>query len=76
MPVVNRMELGRELMRTLTQVSRQIEAIEKAANKDGISQYSLRDTNGNYILTPLLAAKAQLLHALTLINQKDNDGPR
>lgn len=72
MAVVNRMELGRELMRTFTQVSRQIEKVEKEANKENVSPYCLKDKNDNYMLTPLLAAKAQLLHALTLINKDEN----
>jgi hypothetical protein len=76
MAVVNRMELGRELVRTLHQVGRQIETVERDAKKKGVSQYSLQDTNGNYMLSPLLTAKAQLLHALTLINAKDPDGKK
>jgi hypothetical protein len=70
MAVVNRMELGRELMRTLSQVTRQMEKVEKEASKQNTSPYCLQDANGNYMLTPLLAAKAQLLHALTLINKE------
>ncbi len=69
MAVVNRMELGRELMRTLSQVNRQMEKVDKEASKLNISPYCLRDDGGNYMLTPLLAAKAQLLHALALINK-------
>jgi hypothetical protein len=71
MAVVNRMELGRELMRTLSQVGRQMESLEKEAKKRDVSPYDLRDPMGNYMLPPLLSAKAQLLHALALVNQKD-----
>jgi hypothetical protein len=71
MAVVNRMELGRELMRTIAQINRQIEAVEKGADALHCKVYDLRDANGNYILAPLLSAKAMSLHALAIINQKD-----
>jgi len=71
MVVVNRMELGRELTRTLSQVNRQIEAVQRDAVAKGIEAVDMRDTNGNFVLIPLLAAKAQALHALTLANQRD-----
>jgi hypothetical protein len=72
MAVVNRRELGRELMRTLSQVDRQMRKAEEEASKQNISAYCLKDTNGNYVLPSLLSAKAQLLHGLTLINKKDD----
>ena len=71
MPAVNRTELGRELMRTLNQVSRQIEVLEREAAGQNVSPLKLQDFNGTYQMVPMLAAKAQLLHALTLINHKD-----
>jgi molybdenum-dependent DNA-binding transcriptional regulator ModE len=69
---VNRTELGRELMRLYNQVSRQIEVLERDAAGQNISPHKLQDLNGTYQMTPLLAAKAQLLHSLVLINQKDS----
>ena len=72
MVVVNRRELGRELMRTLSQVDRQMGKVEGEASKQNISPYCLKDTNGNLVLPPLLSAKAQLLHGLALINKKDD----
>jgi hypothetical protein len=71
MPVANKMELGRELFRTLTQLKQQIEEIHKQADKAGVTPYQLRDPYGTWLLSPLLAAKAQALHALAIINQKD-----
>lgn len=65
------MELGRELSRTISQVNRQIDIVTKGAEDMRISPYDLRDAHGNFIMVPLLGAKAQLLHALALINQKD-----
>lgn len=69
--VVNRAELGREIMRAFNQVSRQIEVLEREAAGQDVSPHKMQDMNGNFMMTPLLAAKAQLLHSLTLINHKD-----
>jgi hypothetical protein len=70
MAVVSTMELGRELVLTMQQVNEQIEAVKRAALVSGIPVYDMRDANGSFVLAPLLAAKAQTLHALTLINKK------
>jgi hypothetical protein len=64
------MEIGRELVKTLSLVNEQINEIQKEAAQMSIPAGKLRDEHGNYVLVPMLAAKAQLLHALTLINQK------
>lgn len=71
MAIVNRAELGREIMRAFSQISRQIEVLEREASGQDVSPHKLQDMNGNFMLTPLLAAKAQLLHALVLVNHKD-----
>lgn len=70
MTVVRGMELGRELVKTLTQVNAQIDVVNKEAKDLGIPVFKLTDTQGNFVLTPLLAAKAQLLHSLVLVNQR------
>jgi hypothetical protein len=71
MAVVNKMELGREISTTIIQVNKQIEAVREQAHRAGVDAIRLRDTNGNWVIIPLLAAKAQCLHALAIINQKD-----
>ena len=70
MTVVSRIELGRELARSLAQVNRQIEAVSKVAAQEGIEPYNLRQPDGSWVLTPLLVAKANLLHGLTLVNDR------
>lgn len=66
MTVVRGMELGRELVLTLSQINEQIDVI-----KDGAKDpYRMRNDHGDYLLAPLLAAKAQALHALVLVNQR------
>lgn len=71
MAVVNRAELGREIMRTFSQISRQIEVLEREASGQDISPYKLQDARGDFMMVPLIASKAQLLHALVLLNHKD-----
>jgi len=71
MAVVNKMELGRELFRTISQINQQIDEVVKEAKTLGIQAWELRDPKGGFILAPLLAAKAQCLHALAIINQRD-----
>ena len=58
-------------MKTHKMISEQIDAINDEAERLDVSPLQLRDTNGNYVLTPLLAAKAQILYALVLLNQKE-----
>jgi hypothetical protein len=70
MAIVNRMELGRELTRTLSQVNQQVEAIRKNAEDRGLDPYAMRDPDGGYVLVPLLAAKANLLHGLAVLNDR------
>jgi hypothetical protein len=70
MTVIQGMEIGRELSRTLIQINQQIDEVRKEAEKGDVSPYRLRNADGNWVLVPLLAAKAQALHALTLVNQR------
>lgn len=69
--VVSTAELGRELVSALRDVNQQIEQIKDRAHAMDINPHQLRDASGNFTLSPMLSAKAQLLHGITLINQKD-----
>lgn len=70
MTVVKGVELGRELAKTLAQINSQIDVIKEEAKQMDISPYRLKNSNGDYMLVPMLAARAQLLHALVLVNQR------
>lgn len=70
MSVNQGIELGRELSRTLTAINQQIEVIKADADTIGYPVYEMRDDHNAYALPPLLAAKAQTLHALVLVNQR------
>lgn len=67
---VSRIELGRELARSIAMINRQIEEVKKTAKMMEIEPYEVRDAKGSWVMIPLLAGKAQALHALTLVNQK------
>lgn len=69
MTIVRGLELGRELIRTHNEIDRSIKQVKEDAREGGMDPFKLRDTQGNYILAPLLAAKAQMLHGLVLVNQ-------
>jgi hypothetical protein len=72
---VNNTALVNELRTTLAQIEKQIEAIQKdrwmrmpvhiKPSEDGI--YRIQDKNGGYLMTPLLAAKAQCLSAIAAL---------
>lgn len=72
MSVVGGIELGRALGQTMAQINTQIEEVKKTAKVLDVQSSELRDMNGNFVMVPLLAAKAQTLHALVLINQRRN----
>jgi hypothetical protein len=63
-------DLGRELALNLRQINNQMEEIRQEAEKLRTSPVAMRDANGNYIWAPLIVAKAHVLHAIVLINQK------
>jgi hypothetical protein len=59
-------ELDRELVISLNEVTEQIDALRRVAIEVGCTSYQLRDSNGGFMLAPLLVAKANILHALML----------
>lgn len=72
MTVVRGTELGAALSKTLVQINAQITAVENLAAELECQPYEVKDTRGTFVMAPLLAAKAQCLHALVLINQRRN----
>lgn len=70
MSVVNGPAIGKELGKCFAQISSQIETVEHKARETGISAHDMTDAHGNYVLVPLLVAKAHTLHAIVLVNQR------
>lgn len=58
--------LDQELRLSLKQVNNQMEEIRRECVERHIPPVTLRDTSGNYIWTPLVVAKANILHAFAL----------
>lgn len=64
-------EIRRELDRALRQINSQIEEIRQEAVRTSTPPVTMRDSQGNYIWSPLVVAKAQVLHAIVLMHEKD-----
>ena len=64
--------LRQELMDAYKDVDRQITLVKDEAESMEIQPGELRDGQGNWVMIPLLVAKAQLLHGLIILNRKGN----
>lgn len=68
--VINEDILRRDTIRLLMQINAQIEEVVKQANEKGISPHEVRDSNNNWVLIPLLQAKAQSYNTLVMLQVK------
>ncbi len=59
-----------DITHTLSLINDQIDEVERLAEDMNISSVQVRDETGNWTLGPLLVAKIQALHALTLLNKE------
>lgn len=59
--------LSNSIRENLTDIERQISEVLRTATELKTEPSRVRDSQGNFMLTPLLVAKAQMLHALTLL---------
>jgi hypothetical protein len=69
--IVSPNDLRRSLVALIKQIDAQIAEVEKDAASKHIAPTQLRDTNGGWVLTPLLLAKAQAYGALVQINERE-----
>lgn len=69
--VISKEALRQALKDSLRDVNQQIAEIERQAKRLGTEPHIIRDENGGWALAPLLCAKVQALHALTLLNDKE-----
>lgn len=67
---MSRVIVKNELHLCLAQINSQINVVRETATEAEILSYKLQDTNGNFILAPLLVAKAQVLDALSRLEGK------
>lgn len=68
---INENALRQAVRDTLADVNKSISEIERQAKRMGTEPHIIRDENGNWALAPLLAAKAQCLHSLVLLQTKE-----
>lgn len=62
--IINPDILRRDTMHLLRQIDDQIEEVKMEAHKMGIASSKLRDSSGNWVMIPLLQAKAQAYSTL------------
>lgn len=63
--------LEQELRKALRQINSQIEEIRQEAVRTHTPPVTMKDSHGDYIWSPLVVAKAQVLHGLVLLNAQD-----
>lgn len=59
-----------DLMNLIKEIDSQIQEVKGVAQEMGIPPEKLRDRTGNYVMTPLLLAKAQSYAALIQLQAK------
>lgn len=57
--IINDDILRRDTIQLLKQIDRQIAEVNRHAAELGIEGFQLRDTTGNWVMSPLLLAKTQ-----------------
>lgn len=62
--------LRRDTIQLINQIDAQIDEIKEEAQKMGIPPEKMRDTNNNWVMTPLLLAKTQAYASLILLQAK------
>lgn len=62
--------LRKETVQVLNGIVIQIDILQGNAKAQGIDVYRMVDSSGAPVMTPLLLAKAQCLHTLTLLNDQ------
>lgn len=65
--IINKDSLRRDTMALIREIDAQIEEVKETATRMGIPSQKLQDTNGNWVMSPLLLAKAQAYHSLILL---------
>jgi hypothetical protein len=68
--IINRDILRRDTIKLIKQIDAQIAEVQEEATRMGIPPEKLRDTNNNWVMSPLLLAKAQAYSSLVLLQAK------
>lgn len=65
--IINKDSLRRDTIALMRGIDAQMEEIKAHADTLGVAPEKIRDSNGGYIMAPLLLAKAQAYHTLVLL---------
>jgi len=68
--IINDDILRRDTIRMLRQIDVQIKEVEEMAKRSGTTPEKFRDTNGNWVMIPLLLAKVQAYSMLVQLQAK------
>lgn len=62
--IINKDSLRRDVITIKKQIDTQMAVVKEQAEEYGIPPEKLRDTNGNFVMIPLLVAQAQIYDSL------------
>lgn len=68
--IINVDILRKETVQLLQEINTQMAAVKEAAETMEIPPEKMRDSNGNWVMTPLLLAKAQAYSTLVALQKK------
>lgn len=66
---VSKNELRKQTVSLIREINEQIEVAQQKAASMKVAPYLLVDTSGNYIMSPLLLAKATAYNTLVKLNE-------
>jgi hypothetical protein len=68
--IINEDILRRDTVQLIKEIDAQIEEVTHHAAIAGLARHKLRDANGNWVMSPLLVAKAQAYGTLVQLQIK------
>lgn len=69
--IYNVNELRKNTVALITQIDAQIDVVEAEAKKAGVPVSTVVDSNGNWVLNPLLMAKAMAYNTLVMLQTNE-----
>lgn len=72
MPHIRSEELRRHIVVSLAQINKQVDELKREAERQDVKPHQVRTSLGDWVLNELLVAKVMGLHALTILNTKDD----
>jgi len=70
MAAISSQILLEELAVTFTELEKQVNVIKAMARAANVKAEKIQDSHGDLVLSPILVAKAQTLHALVLLEKE------